>query len=245
VVVEAHGPPLKCRGRCVCTAAQFRSLPGSSSIRRMSGGPTGRRKGEININNSRHAVSYKEARHTQPLHKSRLVAVGFEDPVSNNTGILASNTTVGDPGQLRSGAIALPGGGEISYTQLICTFLLGILVSQRWFWSFLHKALVSCTRRLWKEPQPQHWSTAQQRRLQDFRAQCSLHKTERVSKKWIDFVLRYQEEKNHETAVRHQRALWSALGRKTEKHQWCRDFRARTQEAQRQQTTILRYRARA
>jgi hypothetical protein len=72
-----------------------------------------------------------------------------------------------------------------------------------------------------------------------------VHKTERVSKKWIDFVLRYQEEKNHEIAVRHQRALWSALGRKTEKHQWCKDFRDRTQEVQRQQTTRLRYRARA
>ena len=138
------------------------------------------------------------------------------------------------------------GGGEvISQAYLVVvTVVLGFLLGQRWFWSFLYKALVSVCRRTRDTFRPSVSSgppQSQQQRLQQFRAECFRHKEERIDRKWIDLVFRYQEAKLHEPAVRVQRSRWAALGRKTEHHQWCKDFRLRTHDAARKRNTRIVY----
>jgi hypothetical protein len=220
-------------------------MPGSPSTsrrRRSSSSNTSSR------NNNNNNISYPapENNGNRGTTKARLVIQGFPDPLAG--GLVQQRSW--------SGALARLGGGEvISQAYLVVvTVVLGFLLGQRWFWSFLYKALVSVCRRTRELELRLHTGRdtfrpsdssgppqSQQQRLQQFRAECFRHKEERIDRKWIDLVFRYQEAKLHEPAVRVQRSRWAALGRKTEHHQWCKDFRLRTQDAARKRNTRIVY----
>jgi hypothetical protein len=203
-----------------------------------------------NNNNNRLVVTNKEARNTKPLHKSRLVIQGFEDPEAG-TQAKNGNVTV----QVTTGALARPSGDENGSTWPTCLFtlLIGFLLGQRRVWTLLGSIFRSR-----REPQapaenpvvyrgPDSWLEWRHLIPSAVREppRTPSKRQEDIEEAWNRLTCALHTHSLRDPAVRIQRAHWHRFGKVLEDHEWARNLRARTLTFSRKTTTKKVYKPRS